>query len=110
MAFIPIVLSVLLLAAHFLRGGGLLVPACVLGLLGLLAVRRRWVARFMQVVLVLGAVEWARTLLTLAVRRSEQGEPFLRMVLILGAVTVVTLVSAWLFEMPKLRRIYGPSG
>ncbi len=106
MSFIPIVLSLLVLAAHFLRGGGLLVAVGVLGLLALLAIRKPWVARVMQVVLTLGALEWMRTLVTLAMRRSEQGEPFLRMTLILGVVTAVTLASALLFETPKLRRLY----
>ena len=61
----------------------------------------------MQVVLTLGALEWMRTLVTLAMQRSEQGEPLLRMTLILGVVAAVTLVSALLFETPKLRRLYG---
>lgn len=106
MAFIPIVLSLLILAAHFLRGGALWVAVAALGLLGLLVVRRAWVARLFQVVLALGALEWIRTLVVLALRRSEQGEPFLRMTLILGAVVVVTLVSALLFETQRMRRIY----
>ena len=106
MSFIPIVLSLILLAAHFLRSGGLLIAIGALGLLALLAVRRAWVARVMQVVLALGGLEWLRTLVRLAMHRSEQGEPFLRMALILGAVATVTLVSALLFETPKLRRFY----
>jgi len=61
----------------------------------------------MQVVLTLGALEWIRTLVVLAMRRSEQGEPFLRMVLILGVVVAVTLGSALLFETRRMRRIYG---
>jgi hypothetical protein len=107
-SFIPIVLSVLVLAAHFLRAGGLPIAVGVLALLALLAVRRPWAARTVQVVLTLGALEWMRTLITLAMRRSEQGEPFLRMTLILGIVTAVTLVSALLFETRKLRRFYRP--
>ena len=105
-SYIPIVLSLLVLAAHFLRGGGLPIAILLLGLLPLLAVRRPWVARLAQVVLALGALEWIRTLITLAMWRHEQGEPFLRMTLILGAVAAVTLVSALLFETRKLRRIY----
>lgn len=109
MAFVPIVLSLLVLAAHFLRGGALLIAVAVLGLLGLLVVRRAWAARLVQVILVLGALEWIRTLVVLAIRRSEQGEPFLRMTLILGCVVAVTLVSALLFETERMRRIYRSS-
>lgn len=57
-------------------------------------------------VLVFGALEWARTLVTLAMRRSAQGEPFLRMVVILGAVTAVTLASGLLFESRTLGKVY----
>lgn len=106
MSFVPIVLSLLVLAAHFLRGGCLPLALGLVGLLALLAVRRPWVARLLQVVLTLGALEWLRTLVTLAMQRSEQGEPFLRMVLILGVVAGVTLASVLLFETAALRRFY----
>ena len=109
MSFVPIVLSLLVLAAHFLRGGGLPIAILVLGLLPLLPVRRSWVARLVQVVLVLGALEWLRTLVTLAMWRNDQGEPFLRMTLILGVIVAVTLLSALLFETRRLRRFYGSS-
>ena len=105
----PIVLSLLVLAAHFLRGGSLGIAVLVLGLLGLLFVRRTWVARLLQVVLVLGALEWTRTLVVLAMRRSEQGEPFARMALILGVVVAVTVMSALLFETRRMRRLYRSS-
>ncbi|MCP4200712.1 MAG: hypothetical protein GY769_02105 [bacterium] len=104
--FIPIVLSLLVLGAHFLRGGSLLTVIGMFGLLGLLAVRRAWVARLVQVVLILGALEWFRTLVVLALRRSGQGEPFLRMALILGTVAAITLASALLFESSALKRLY----
>ena len=107
MRFVPIALSLIVLGAHFLRRGSILLVIGILGLVALLAVRRPWVARVAQVVLVLGALEWTRTLITLALARSAQGEPFTRMVLILGTVAAVTLVSGLLFESPALRRFYG---
>ena len=109
-AFIPIVLSLLVLAAHFLRSGCLPISLAVLALAALLPLRRSWVPRLLQVVLTLGALEWTRTLVTLAIARSEAGEPFLRMTLILGGVVIVTLASALLFETEKLRQWYRPRG
>ena len=109
MAFVPIVLSLLVLAAHFLRGGALWIAVAVLGVLGLLFIRRAWVARLIQVVLLLAALEWTRPLVVLAMRRSEQGEPFLRLTLILGGVVAVTLISAVLFETKRMRRLYRSS-
>jgi hypothetical protein len=109
-SYIPIVLSILVLAAHFLRGGGPVITLAVLGLLALLPVRRPWAARVVQVALALGALEWVRTLVTLAMWRSQAGEPFARMALILGTVAAVTAGSALLFERPRMRRTYGLPG
>ncbi len=110
MRFIPIVLSLLVLAAHFLRGGCLPLVIPVLALLGLLAVPKPWVARTAQGVLALGALEWIRTAVTLATGRMDAGEPYIRMVLILGVVVAVTAGSALLFESAPLRRRYGLGG
>ena len=59
---LPVVLSLLVLAAHFLRAGNGIMVVLVLGLLGLLAVPRAWAARTVQIALQLGAVEWLWTL------------------------------------------------
>jgi len=72
----PVVLSLLVLGAHFLRSGNLLLLLVVVVLLGLLAVRRRWAARTVQVALVLGAAEWVRTMVVLAAFRVQVGQPF----------------------------------
>ena len=103
----PIVLSLVVLAAHFLRGGSIVLVVAILALVALLPLRRRWIARLVQAVLFLGAAEWARTTTLLAISRSEQGEPFLRMVVILGAVTIVTLASGLLFQSATLQKFYG---
>jgi hypothetical protein len=102
-----VVLSLLVLAAHFLRAGALPVVGALLLLVALLFVRRPWAARTIQIVLVLGALEWLRTLYLLAGVRIDSGEPFLRLVLILGAVALVTLIAALSFQTRSLRRVYG---
>ena len=93
-----------MLGAHFLRGGhGVLVLVAV-ALLGFLFVRRRWAARTVQVALVLGALEWVRTTLELTGARMSTGEPFVRMVVILGVVALVCGLSALVFLSPRVRR------
>ncbi|MDH3273620.1 MAG: hypothetical protein OEM64_06005 [Gammaproteobacteria bacterium] len=104
--YIPIVLSLVILGAHFMRYGNLAGVIVFLGLIALLFVRRAWVARLMQVVLVLGAIEWVRTLYELAQARAALGQPFIRMTLILGVVVAVSFCSALLFQLPALKRIY----
>jgi hypothetical protein len=91
-------LALLLLAAHLLHGG--LLPLAVLAVLlvGLLWIRRPWAARVVQVVLLLATVEWILTTLSLAQVRLQHGQPYLRLTLILGAVTAFTLLAAWVIQ------------
>ena len=104
--YIPVVLSLVILGAHFMRYGNFAGVFVFSGLIALLFVRRAWVARLMQVVLVLGALEWVRTLYELVQIRAALGQPFIRMTLILGVVVAVSFCSALLFQLPALKRIY----
>lgn len=104
--YIPVVLSLVVLGAHFLRDGLWVgVFACLL-LIGLLFLRRPWAMRVIQVALLLGALEWSRTMYELAHIRALHGQPYGRMLVILGVVAAVTLISALLFESATLKRIY----
>lgn len=104
--YVPVVLSLVVLGAHFMRYGNSIGVFGALVLLALLTVRRPWVARLMQVVLILGALEWIRTLYDLAEVRAVLGQPVTRMIVILGVVVTVTFCSALLFQSPTLKRIY----
>jgi len=107
---LPAALSALVLGAHFLRRDDLgLVVACLV-LLGLLFVRRLWAARLVQLALVAGALEWLRTLAALLPPRRAAGEPWVRLVAILGGVALVALLGAALFDTRRLRERYRGSG
>lgn len=96
-----------LLGAHFYRAAAWpLVGLCVV-LIVLLAWPRAWVARLVQVALVLGAFEWLWTALWLVQQRLALGQPWLRLALILGAVAVFTAASALVFRSAALRTRYG---
>ena len=107
LAVVSIILSFLLLAAHFFRFGQIILVAVALLLPLLLLVRKSWAARAVQIALLLGAVEWVRTIIVFALARMELGSPWLRMALILGAVALFTAGSALLFRTPALRDRYG---
>ena len=107
LAFLPIVLSLLILGAHFLRFGAMLPVAGTALLLGLLMIRRPWAARIVQVALVLATVEWLRTTLHLTLERMHAGLPYVRMVAILALVTAMTAFSAWLFQTDRIGSVYG---
>jgi hypothetical protein len=103
---VPVVLSLVILGAHFMRYGNSIGVVGSLLLVALLMVRRPWVARLMQIVLILGALEWVRTIYELAQVRAALGQPFTRMVVILGVVVAITFCSALLFQTPALKKIY----
>jgi hypothetical protein len=104
--YIPIVLSLVILGAHFMRYGNSVGVIGSAVLIALLVVRRPWAARLVQVALILGALEWVRTLYILVQVRIAQDQPFTRMIIILGVVAVVTFGSALLFQLSILRQHY----
>jgi hypothetical protein len=107
---LPAGLSALVLGAHFLRRGDLGLLVVCLVLVGLLFVRRWWAARLVQLALCAGALEWLRTLAELLPARRAAGEPWVRLVAILGGVVLLALLGAALFETRRLRERYRGSG
>ena len=105
--YIPVVLSLVVLGAHFMRYGDTIFVVTAAVLIALLLVRQPWVARLIQVVLVLGALEWVRTLYELVQVRIALGEPYGRMLIILTFVATVTACAALVFQSKTLKRIYG---
>lgn len=108
--FVPVVLSVIVLGAHFMRDGNQAGVVGAVVLLALLFIRRRWVARLTQAVLFLGTLEWIRTIHLLTEMRAAQGQPFGRMVVILCFVAAFTFCSAWLFQTATLKKTYPRRG
>jgi len=104
--YVPIVLSLVVLGAHFLRDANHLGVAVAVGLTGLLFVKRPAAARVVQVALVLGAIEWVWTIYALVQVRTAMGMPATRMMVILGVVVAVTALSAGLFQTKALKRTY----
>jgi hypothetical protein len=106
----PIVLASLLMAAHFLRGGQLiLVLACLLTPL-LLLFRKRWVPLLVQGLAYAGAGVWVKTALALVAQRRLAGAPWGRMALILGGVALFTGLAGLLLNAPAVRRRYRTGG
>ncbi len=108
--YIPVILSLLVLAAHFLRSGDSVLAFASLVVPALLLVPQPWAARLVQLVLVLGALEWIRTLIILAQGRIADGEPFVRLTVILGVVVIVTGCSALVFQTAGFKRFYRLNG
>jgi len=107
---IPVILSSILMAAHFSRANqnGLAIVCLMLPFL--LFIRRRWVAKVFQVLLLLGAIEWIETTLRIVHIRQLQGQPWTRLVAILGGVALFTALSALVFETKSLKQRFRDTG
>jgi hypothetical protein len=109
LSLLPPVLAFLVLGAHFFRAGQFALSAVSLLLVALFAVPRPWAARTLQAALLLGAAEWIRTTAYFVSLRRDTGRPWTRLAAILAAVTLLTALSALLFETPRLRKRFGRS-
>jgi hypothetical protein len=106
---LPVIISFLLLAAHFYRAGQLVPAIASLCFLLLLMIRKAWVPWVIQLTLLIGAVEWLRTLAFIAQMRIEFAMPWARLAIILGSVALFTALSGLVFRNKNLRKRYsGP--
>ncbi|MFQ6610961.1 MAG: hypothetical protein ACE5D7_09225 [Fidelibacterota bacterium] len=104
---IPVIISALLIAAHFLRANNLILAAIsLLVLLGLL-IRRSLFMRVVQVALLLATAEWIRTTLVFVSLRTKMDLPWTRLAIILSAVALFTLASSLVFFSKTLKKRYG---
>ena len=94
----PIILSALVLGAHFLRSGPFLFVILSFLFPAILFIKRAWAARLVQIMLLFGMFEWIRTLFNLIAERQLLGEPWGRLAIILGLVAIITGGSALIFS------------
>jgi len=103
---VPVILSFLLLGAHFYRSGLPIGAGFCVVLPLFLLVRDSWVTRMIQILLLLGALEWLRTLFVIANMRIAYDQSWIRMAVILGAVALFTALSGLVFRSRALRKRY----
>ena len=103
---LPVMISILLLAAHFFRAGNLVLTVICAASLVLLFIRKPWIPRLFQALLVLAALEWLRSLYMLAAMRIAWDQPWTRLAVILGAVALFTALSGLVFQNRRLRARY----
>ena len=103
---LPLLFSTLLISAHFMRAHGNLIGSLFLLLLFTLFIRKSWILRLWQVLLSLAAITWIFTTISLINLRIDLGQPWLRLALILGAIIVFTIWSAYLLENKKIKNYY----
>ncbi len=105
---VPVIVSFLLLGAHFLRAGNLLLMAGCVFIPVLLVIKARWSVTIVQLCTYLGAIIWVNTTIHIYHSRIVLGEPWGWAVMILGAVTLFTVFSGVLLNSAALKEKYPP--
>lgn len=89
-----IVLSFLLLAAHFLRMDLMVLMVISVVSPFLLFYRKKRISFLLQFFLFLGALEWIRSIIEIINYRLDTGQDWMLMLIILTCVVLVTLYAA----------------
>ncbi len=104
--FIPIIFSFLMLAAHFSRLGNNIIAVLIILTPFLLFIKKAFIARIIQIVLIAGAAEWIRAMFYYIDIRKGIGEDWTRLAIILSAVSLFTLLSALIFQTKSMKKTY----
>jgi hypothetical protein len=98
--------AALLLGAHFLRLGNLVLVAVCLCAPLLLLYRKRWVLIASQLLAYGAAAIWILSAVRLVESRLQSGQPWNLAAIILGAVALVTLLAGLLLNSRTVRERY----
>ncbi len=100
------VTAALLLGAHFLRQGNLILVALCLCAPLLLVYRKRWVLIVLPLLAYGAAASWTVLAVRLVELRLQSGEPWKLAAAILGAVALFTLIAGLLLNSRVVRERY----
>jgi hypothetical protein len=102
----PVILSALLLAAHFLRSFSLLAMLLCLAAPLLLLIKRSWILRVMQILCAVSTLIWIIALYEIVQQRIYEGRSWTASAIILGVVVAFALLSGWLLNAPEVKNNY----
>ena len=103
---IPLIIAFLLLGAHFLRSGYMILAGVSILAPFLLLIKKRWILLLVQWLAYSGVIAWIQTTFSLVQQRIMAGVPWVRMLLILSGVTVFTLYAGYLLSSDIVKRRY----
>ena len=106
LSLLPVILSFGVLTAHFSRAN--LFPLVIVSMLipFLLLIKKAWVARGVQILLLLGALEWIRSMFGYIEIRKAIGDDWGRLAIILSVVALLTACSGLVFRGKSLKKRY----
>lgn len=103
---IPLILSAVVMAAHFLRSFDLIPMLLCLAAPFLLLIKKRWVLYILQSLTVISALIWMYTLYGIIQERIFEGRSWITSAIILGVVAAFSLFSGWLLNSSKVKENY----
>ena len=104
-----VVLTALLVAAHFLRAGNITLVIVCLAAPSLLLIKQRWSLIVLQLLAYAGAVIWLITLVQLVSERIAVGRSWGGVVVILGTTALVAVITGLLLNSPGFKARYTSS-
>lgn len=107
MKILPIVLCSLLMAAHLGRANMFVLQIVSLLIPFILIWKNKISARAVQLFLILYGFEWIRTIVYYARIRSENGEDWSRLAIILGVVALLNFATVIVFRTKSMKERYG---
>lgn len=103
---LPAIVSLLVLGAHFLRSGSIILFFLTVALTFGLFIREPFMARVTQVALILATIEWGRYAIVFVSARMEAGQPWQRLAIIIGVVGLVSFASIFVFRTQAIKSMY----
>ena len=103
---LPMILSAVLLAAHFLRSYSLLPMTICLLAPFLLLIKRRWSLVTLQLLTIPAAIIWLSTLSSIIQQRIYEQRSWTASAIILGVIALFTLFAGWLLNSSQVKERY----
>jgi len=100
------VTAALLLGAHFLRAGNLMLVALCLAAPLLFLQRKRWSLLLLQLMAYGSGLTWIAAAVQLVQMRQQSGQPWTLAAIILGAVALFTFVAGLLLNSRAIKDRY----
>ncbi|HEM48991.1 MAG TPA: hypothetical protein ENO27_02155 [Caldithrix sp.] len=103
---LPLIFTQLLFAAHIMRSFGVIWALVVLMLLITLVIHREWIIRLWQIIIAFEIIEWIRTTLIIVQLRLAVEMPYLRLLIIMGAVILFNLFIIYWLQRKRIRNFF----
>ena len=107
MKILPIILCSLIMAAHLGRANMFILQIIVLFIPFILIWKNKLSARVVQIFLILCGFEWIRTIFYYARIRTNNGEDWIRLAIILGVVAFLNFATTLVFRTKSMKERYG---